>query len=250
MSEETPRKPLKRLGFVQSGTNMAYGAASYVESLYKRVRPLAPSFVEPLAAKVEDSVVATVAPVVAKAQDAGDKLLHFADDKVDYIINTADHALTNGKSSVSYGLSSVRELHENNMKTFSTTTEAYFDSMSKAADWISERLNPVKGVQAATDTLKATIQKAREATDPDVAVKLAADGWNKFASYPPVAKFLQTVEPGTKLSYQAFTRVHDMVVSSPLYRTALDAASGTANFVASTPPYKLGAQYLYPLVQP
>lgn len=35
------------------------------------------------------------------------------------------------------------------------------------------------GVQAARDTLQTTVDKAREATDPDVALSMAWDAWTK-----------------------------------------------------------------------
>lgn len=56
----------------------------------------------------------------------------------------------------------------------------------KAGDYAAEKIKTPasKGVQAARDSLHAAIAKAREATDPDVAVKMAWDAWNVFASYP------------------------------------------------------------------
>ena len=56
--------------------------------------------------------------------------------------------------------------------------------LSKTADWVADKLNPVKGVRAARETLASALQTARAATDPDVAVQMATDSWNKFAAYP------------------------------------------------------------------
>ena len=70
---------LKRLG---TATSLAANASTQAELMYKKARSLAPSFLEPSIARVEETVTIAAAPVVAKAQDAGDKLLHFADDRV------------------------------------------------------------------------------------------------------------------------------------------------------------------------
>jgi len=132
--------------------------------------------------------------------------------------------------------------------------ENYLEYIQRTADWVAARINPAKGVQIARDTLQVALNKAREATDPDVAVAMATEAWSKFAATPAVAKFLQTTEPVTKpvtkLSYQAFVKIHDTLVASPMYKTALDTTRSTLSFAATTTPYKLGAQYLYPLVQP
>lgn len=62
----------------------------------------------------------------------------------------------------------------------------------KAGDFAAEKLTTPasKGVQAARDVLHAAVAKAREASDPDVAVQMAWEAWNKFAAYPPGEAFL------------------------------------------------------------
>ena len=87
--------------------------------------------------------------------------------------------------------------------------------LSKAADWVAELLNPVKGVQAARATLASALETAKAAADPDVAVTMGTDAWNRFAAHPAVAKLLSTAEPATSLGYQAFVQLHDTLVVSP-----------------------------------
>lgn len=190
------------------------------------------------------------APVVARAQDAGEWTLYASDDKIDYVVSTADSAFRNTKKTLSQSVSSVKQMHESNVKTFSETSTAYFAWVHQFAEWAKERLNPVKGGQAALDGLNAALAKAKAATDPDVALQLATDAWSSFASVPIVHKLLETADPVTSTAYSSFLKLHDSIVSWKLYKTAVDTGASTLSWATSTLPYKLGAQYVYPFVQP
>jgi len=245
-----PSKPLKRLQLVQDGASYLVGYTGYAEKLYKTARGFIPSFVEPTVATVEDRVIAATAPVVAKAQDVSDKMLHIADEQVDYILNTADKTLSGGKKTVEDSLGGVKALHDTNVKTFKEATTAYFEYVKAISDWARDKLNPIKGGQLALDTLNLAMQKAKEATDPDVAAKMAVDAWNTFSSVPVVAKVLDTADPVTKVALNSFYKLHDSLVSWPLYSVVVNQGANTLKWATSTTPYRLGAQLVYPLVQP
>ncbi|KAJ9531006.1 oil globule associated protein [Haematococcus lacustris] len=243
-------KQLKRLGFVHQGASYAYSYTGTAEKLYKTARSFAPTFVEPTLAQVEDRVVAITAPVVAQAQDLSEKALHIADDQVDCILNTTDKAVADGKKGVVDCMNGVKEMHEKNMQTYIATSNSYFEYIKGISDWAKDKLNPIKGGQHALDTLNAAIAKAQEATDPDVAAKMALDAWNSFASVPVVAKVLETADPVTQTGLSSFYKLHDTLVSWPLYSKVVSTGVSTLSWATTTMPYKLGAQYMYPLVQP
>lgn len=245
--ESNTQVGLKRL---RSASVLASNAHTQAERIYKSARALTPTFLEPSLAKVEDTVSAMAAPAVAKAQDAGDKLLLFADSKVDIALTTADQMYSNTKTNVSQSLSSVLAIHQSNMKTFSEASEKYFQYLTSTADWVVDKLNPVKGVQAARDTLNAALKTAKEASDPDVAVQMAQDAWSKFSSIPAVSKLLTTAEPVTKLGCSTFSKFHDAVVVSNLYKSTLETAMSALGWASATTPYRMSAYYLYPWVQP
>jgi len=241
----TNSSELKRLSFVQSNACLAVTEA---EKLYKQLRGLAPQFVVAPLQQVEDRVSAVSAPFVQRAVDTADSLLKAADAGVDTLVLSAELRLSQGKAAA-----------QDLTATASTASAAYLAMVHKAADVLVEKLS-VKGVQAATlkavessrDALHAAVQTARAAapTDPDAAVKLAADAWTQFAALPAIAKLLTTAEPATKLGMQALTTIHDRVVAAPAYARAVQTTTGTLCYAATTTPYRLGAQYVYPLVSP
>eukprot|EP00798_Chlamydomonas_sp_ICE-L_P007780 gene7780-967_t len=238
--EPTQVVGLKRL---RSASLLASNAISEAERIYKYARGLTPAFLESSVSWGEDTVVAVTAPVVAKAQDAGDKLLHFVDSKIDYTLITADEIYTKT-------LSSVLSLHQSNMKSFTTASEKYFTFLMSTANWVVDRLNPIKGVKAARATLASALETAKEASDPDVAVTMAADAWAKFSAHPAVSKMLTTAAPVTTYGYATFNKVHDNVVVSSLYKKVLDTTASTLGYATTTTPYRLGVSYLYPFIQP
>lgn len=104
---------------------------------------------------------------------------------------------------------------------------------------------------SARASLAAAMERAKEVgSDPDAAMAAASEAWTGFATLPPVAKVLETAEPATKASVTAFTRLHDALVAAPVYKSMLERASLTLNYASGTTPYKLSAQYLWPMVQP
>ncbi|KAJ9515661.1 hypothetical protein QJQ45_002709 [Haematococcus lacustris] len=242
--------PLRRLGFVQQGASYAYSYTGTAEKLYKTVRSFAPTFVEPHLANLEDKAVAITAPVVAQVQDLSEKALHIADDQVDCLLSTADKAVAGSKKGVADSLTGVKEMHEKNMQAYQAASNSYFEYIKGISDWAKDKLNPIKGGQLALDTLNAAIAKAQEATDPDVAAKMAMDAWSQFASVPVVAKVLETADPVTQSGLSSFYKLHDTLVSWPLYSKVVATGVSTLSWAATTTPYKLGAQYMYPLVKP
>lgn len=235
---------LKRLGFVAQGTEFAYAE---VQWLYNALRSWTPAFFTPSLVKVENTLLAVAAPYVSKAEQVFPQVLHFADDKVDKALSRVGAAKSKGNKDAKYAYGSV-----------SAAVETYLNFISGSADYAVERLNvkgiqvaSLKAVEAARDTVQAAVAKARNATtDPDAAVALAWDAWTNFASLPPVAFVLETAEPATKLGLQAFNKLHNSLVATPLYKSVLDHTAHTIGYATSTTPYKLGAQYLYPMVSP
>lgn len=65
-----------------------------------------------------------------------------------------------------------------------------------------------------------------------------------------VHKLLETADPATKAALSTFYKLHDNIVSWTLYKKAVDTGASTLSWASHTTPYKLGAQYVYPLVQP
>lgn len=250
VADQAPKKDLKHLNFVQNYAGIVVSGAGLAQRVYDFARSNTPAALEPYVARVEDTVVAYAAPAVSTAQDTADKLLHFTDDQVDHVFTTAGSLVNSGKSTVSRNLSGIRDLHSSNMQTYKAATDKYFDLVAKTTDWAAAKLNPSHTVQVAKDTLHATISKALEATDPDVAVNMVYDAWVSFSSIPAVTKVLQTAEPVTKNAFQSFYTVHDFVVAKPLYKKSVDLGSSTVTWATGTLPYKLSKQYLYPVIQP
>lgn len=250
IADEVTKKDLKHLGFVQNYAGLVYSGAGLAQKVYDFARSNTPAALEPYVARVEETVVAYSAPAVSTAQDTADSLLHFADDKVDNVFVTAGNLMNSGKSTLNGGLSGIRDLHSNNMQTYKAATEKYFDLVAKTTDWAAAKLNPSHTVQVARDTLHATINKALEATDPDIAVQMVYDAWVSFSSIPAVNKVLQGAEPVTKNAFQSFYSIHDFVVAKPIYKKSFDLGTSTLTWATGTLPYKLSKQYLYPVISP
>lgn len=219
-----PHSELKRLSFVRDGSTAAYSVS---ETLYLRLRSLTPSSLTPTLEQVES--LAT--PLVTRAASLGQHALVLADAQVDAVVTTADKGLKH------------------------TQIQEYLSFLSKAGDYARERGSGLAqsardSIAAASNTLQAAVNKARETADPDVAVPLAWDAWTKFASFPAVAKLLDTAEPAIKTGVSTFYSLHDNLVAAPVYAAVIDRTASTLTFATTTTPYKLGAQYLYPIVKP
>lgn len=237
MSEEY--KPLKYLGFVENVAGYVTASAITADKVYRNVRARTPKFVEPYVARAEDLVSAYSAPAVAKAQDAGGRLLHLADQRVDYVVNKAN-----------YVVSTVYQAHSHNMEHFNTAKEQYFTYMVSLAEGVGQKLNPVKAYETAVDTFKSTIAKAQEISDPDVAIRTAAEAWGQFAQIPAVSKVLETAGPATSYGVQTFNYVHDVVVVNPQYKKAVELGAATVTWASTTYPAQLSKQILYPYLEP
>lgn len=138
------------------------------------------------------------------------------------------------------------------MKKFNTSLASWYEAASKIADAAIEKFKSpkvIEGVTAARETLSATFAKAREASDPDVAFKMATDAWSAFASYPPIHKVLEASSPLTSAGLAAFIKLHDALVASPTYKTIVERAIATinpyANYAASTKAF----QYVKPVTE-
>lgn len=248
MSEQ--RTPLKHLGFVENLGSFVAVSASTADKVYKQARTYTPAFVEPQVARTEDLISTYSAPLLAKGQDAGEKLLRTADDKVDYLYTTASSAITGGQQLVAKGLASANDMHSHNMAHFNAAKDAYFKSMEQFTEWLVHSLNPAKAYQNAVEAFKLSLAKAKELSDPDVAVQTAAESWAQLSQVPAVAKLLETAEPATKAGTKTFYYIHDRVVGSPLYKKALDLSWNTLVWASSTYPAKFSTKIVYPLVSP
>lgn len=71
------------------------------------------------------------------------------------------------------------------MRHFNTAKSSYFDWVEQNADWVRSKLNPSPYVDAAYDSLKASVEKAKDMADPDTAVDSVQQAWAKFSSIGP-----------------------------------------------------------------
>ncbi|EFJ40256.1 hypothetical protein VOLCADRAFT_108237 [Volvox carteri f. nagariensis] len=231
-------RKLKRLGFVDAYTHKLANGAAYVEGAYKKVKPLVPQQVQPFLAKVEDAVLAYTAPVVAKASDQAEKFLRITDEQVDYLyVETAAY------------LTQTRKLTQSNIDTFRSAADKYYQMVKSTADYLASKLSYDISVQAARDFISKSVEKAKELSDPDAAVRIVYDSWQQFAAIPAVAKTLEKTAPVTRKGFETFIAAHDALVSSLVYKRSVSLGATTLGWATTTTPYKLGAQYLYPMVQ-
>ncbi|GIL87319.1 hypothetical protein Vretifemale_15400 [Volvox reticuliferus] len=230
---------LKRLGFVDTYVHKLANGAAYVEGAYQKVKPLVPKPVQPLLGKVEDAVRTYAPPVLTRASDRAEKLLRTADDKVDYLyLETAKF------------LSQTRKLTQSNIDTFRAAADEYYKMVKSSAVYLAEKLHHDVSVQGARDRIIMAVDKARALTDPDAAVRAVYEAWQQFTALPPVADLLKKVEPVTQKGFDAFVAAHDALVGSNMYKHSVNLGASTLDWATTTTPYKLGAQYLYPIVQP
>ncbi|GLC44280.1 hypothetical protein PLESTB_000760500 [Pleodorina starrii] len=235
----TEDRRFKRLGFVDAYSQKLATGAAYVEGAYKKVKPLVPQPVQPILAKVEDAVLAYAAPVVTKASDQAEKLLRSTDDQVDNLyLQTAKW------------LSHTRELTTTNIETCRGAADKYYSLVKDTADYLASKLSYDASVTAARDLIGKSVEKAKELTDLDAAVRTVYDAWQQFAAIPSVAKTLEKAAPVTQKGFETFIAAHDALVGSHLYKRSVSLGASTLGWATTTVPYKLGAQYLYPIVKP
>lgn len=242
---------LKHLNFIAStATTAATTAGSVANTVYTTTKGFVPSSLLPTVNKLEDTAVSYAAPVIATAQDTGLGLLKHADHTVEAAVNTASNLLGSTKQTVASTASGVKGVQEHSVKTFKDAATTYFDFVTSTADWVAERLSLTSQVTAAKETLNKTIAKAREMSDPDVAVGTVFEAWTAFAEVPAVNKVLTTAEPVTKRGLSTFYSLHDYLVASPYYKAGLNTGASTAAALSQTTPYKLTKQYAYPIIAP
>ncbi|GFR40313.1 hypothetical protein Agub_g848 [Astrephomene gubernaculifera] len=238
MAEENGK--LKHFGFVHDYSQKLVSGAAFLEGAYKKAKPLVPQPVQPLVAKVEDAVLAYAAPAVTKASDQAEKLLRNTDEQVDQLY------MATGKF-----LSQTRELTAANIDVFRGAFDKYYQLVRTTADYLAAKVGGDMAVQRGREVVMQALDKAKEmATDPDTAVRTVYDAWAQFAAIPAVAKMLDTAAPVTHKGFETFIAAHDKLVASQLYKRSLTLGASTLGWATTTVPYKLGAQYLYPLVQP
>uniref|UniRef100_A0A6U2HWX8 Uncharacterized protein n=1 Tax=Chlamydomonas euryale TaxID=1486919 RepID=A0A6U2HWX8_9CHLO len=241
---------LKRLAFVPSATA---AAANTTYSLYARLLDASPEFAKARLQQMEGLASATLAPYAERAGDLGGRILSTADAQLDLLLAMAEQR----RAGVEGRLKAVREAQELRLKELRAALDRYYGFMtSKTEDVVAQlRVREIQDatmmrVQASRDALLSTVKQAREAADPDAAVRMAWDAWTSFASLPVVAKVLSTAEPATKAGMTKFHELHDVLVMQPLYKRVVDGTASTLSFATRTTPYRLGATYLYPWVQP
>jgi hypothetical protein len=141
-------------------------------------------------------------------------------------------------------------LASENMKKFNASMVSWYEAATKLADAAIERVKSpklIEGVTAARESLSAAFTKAREASDPDVAFKIASEAWVAFASYPAIQKVLVTASPVTTAGFSAFVRLHDTLVASPTYKTIIERAVATLNPYATYAASTSAFQYVKPV---
>lgn len=237
----------KRLGFLHSSVERASGL---LQSLYSNVRAYTPSALRPTVESAESAAASYTAPLLARAVDLGGNVLRAADENVNYVINTGNSAIATSKKTVQDGLTSVQTIHARNLQHLRSAFSSYLTTVQQTSDWAVKNLNPVRGVRAALDGLRAGLARLQELADPDTFAHFVQERWAAFASIPLVASVLDTVHPITNALSSIFYSLHDFVVSWGLYSTALDLGKSAWGWISESYPYRLGAQYLYPLVQP
>lgn len=213
---------LKRLKFLVTATESAASVGIAAFEAAKKHAPVA-NFIA-AAEKRCEPFAPVLAPYATRAVDIGMAALKQADEKVDQ-----------------------------NLKLFNESKDAAYKQLIALADAAIEKLKSeklVSSVQAARDTLIAALSKAKEATDPDVAFKLAHDAWTAFVSFAPVRTILETAEPATKASVSLFVSFHDRLVSSPHYKSLINQAATTINPYATYAASTLAFKSMYPIVKP
>ncbi len=81
-------------------------------------------------------------------------------------------------------LAQTRELTANNIATFRTAADKYYQLVRSTADYLTSKLSYDASVQAARDALGKSLEKAKEFADPDAAVRVVYNAWQQFAAIP------------------------------------------------------------------
>lgn len=240
----TTGAPLKRLNFVADTLSSAQNIAG---STYKSARQYTPGFVEPYVSRAEETVVGYSAPVVNYAQDVGEKVLRTAD-------GTIDQALGRSQAKLQGGVQGASDLHNKNLHKYNQARDEYYQFVENLLEWAKAKLSPYPYIAAAADTVKAVINKVWELTDPDVAVETVQEAWVRFSKIPLVAKLLEVNQPIVDLLYKQYYTVHEYLVTSPLYKKAVDTGlqvgTTVTGIVENNYFFKRGKAIFYPYVAP
>ncbi|KAF5841012.1 major lipid droplet protein [Dunaliella salina] len=241
----SPGPQLRRLGWVRSVVSTV---ASTAAPILGQVQHAGDLILERLGRK--EQLATYTAPLVLRATDIGDAALNTLDQQVDYVINTGSSAVGTAQQTIHDSANGVREIHSANLAFLNNAFQTYLTSLQQATDWAVENLNPVRASRAAWDWARATLARMQELLDPDTLYNFLRERWAAFTSIPVVRGVLDTVQPITNAFWSIFYALHDFVVSSGLYKFAVDSSLSTWHWITDSSPYKLGAQYLYPIVQP
>nr|AEW43284.1 major lipid droplet protein [Dunaliella salina] len=240
-----PPPGLRRLAWVRS---LASSAAGLLAPVLGQVQHVGDLILERAGRK--EQLASYTTPLLEKATDIGDAALTSVDQQVDYVISTGSAAVGTARQTISDSANGVRDIHSANLAFLSNAFQTYLTSLQRATDWAVENLNPVRATRAAWDWARATLARMQELLDPDTLFNFLRDRWAAFTSIPVVRGVLDTVQPITNAFWNIFYALHDFVVSWNLYKFAVDSSLTTWHWITDSSPYKLGAQYLYPIVQP
>lgn len=210
---------LKHLAFVQSGCSKA-------ERIYCAVRAAAvPSGAIALVDALEGQLMARVAPL---AQE----LLLLADMGVDGVVIRLHEAMQQSQAAVSKsGLILAPTLLQ--AAAFASSSPASMPSLQQAREALALRYSALRAAALKEDAV-------------DQAVHALLDAWAGFARLPLISQALTTLETATSLGSRAAAGLQARLVSSPLYKAALDRAAAVASYAARSLP----AQYLLPRLRP
>nr|AEW43286.1 major lipid droplet protein [Dunaliella parva] len=236
---------LRRLGFVRS---YAGSAASLLAPILLTVQSFGDRVLESVGTK--ESLAAYTTPLLERTTDIGDSLLSTVDQQVDYMLNTGNSMVRTTSQTVTDSVSGVRDIHNSNLSYLSNAFQTLLTNLQRTTDWAIENLNPVRIAHTGSDWAKATFVRAQELLDPDTLYNFLQERWAAVSSIPVVKGMLDTAQPITNASWSAFVGLHDFLVNSSLYKFSVDSGFSAWGWAKSTTPYKLGMQYLYPIVQP
>lgn len=228
----TEQLELKRLGFIKNYASLALSAG---EGVYKRARGFVPSAVEPYVSQAEDSAVATAAPYAALANDKAAEVLAAVDAKVESLLGA-----------VTSSLDFSRDLHSKNMSSFAAAKESAYGLVEAYVNAAKSALDPARYVEAATGFGKAVVGAVAAYADPDKAVDLLSNAYDKLAAQGPIPKILEIADPFITLGQSKYVQAHDIIVVQPLYKKIYETATTLPSLVADTTLYRRG----YPLVAP
>ncbi|GBF96333.1 hypothetical protein Rsub_09403 [Raphidocelis subcapitata] len=201
----TEQLELKRLGFIKNYASLALSAG---EGVYKRARGFVPSAVEPYVSQAEDSAVATAAPYAALANDKAAEVLAAVDAKVESLLGA-----------VTSSLDFSRDLHSKNMSSFAAAKESAYGLVEAYVNAAKSALDPARYVEAATGFGKAVVGAVAAYADPDKAVDLLSNAYDKLAAQGPSERHIWGgVQPLYKKIYETATTLPSLVADTTLYR--------------------------------